>query len=1593
VSLFGATRPTTDSNASELQDLVSEFAFTFTRRDVAGNIALFAPSGIANFRSLFIEFGSINYTVHANSAYEDAFNALFATYSSSFMTLSNVNSTVTANTARVDAIGFVARTLDDVVPIFQDHVVYEYYFSIYFEAIKTDRWRFTYANTLRNATKIELDNPAFRFGSQSGPSSKKRDTASDFLLWTTLLAQVNRLDAQNARAICNSQIYQTLRVQFNGTSICDTPAVIPQIVLTQPQICIGGGYVDASCLSSNASVNSGIQTINSQGPVLLTKNFQILGTSDIGVASEPNSVRISLTGSVVRTVNGMTSDSPSGDFSITGGPGISISSGMHGFTITNIGTTVIQLPSEFYFQGPYLRKNNQSANTVWAGPAFGSGVPTFRNISDVLGIITVANGGTGLSALQGNHVLFTSANGSIVEGTLITGNGILIDRISDTVIRISVDANDPLIFIQLAVPSDLFTVVSVPITQNGTLEFTVLSQLGNQVWASPANGAMGVPAFRYLVEADIPSISATTGIHGVLPVLRGGTNNDGSSFTGSRVIMSNLAGNQLTEATVTGTNGIQITSGPGALLNVQMGGICTTEEDHSCVHKTPTLTTLSVTGSTVLGNTTTCVVPLNPSCLAISSQSCPLGALSTNCIPKDGLELNTLTVGNLVVLNTTTQLNVDILNGTAFTTEDLFVAHLHCTSNGTVTIPQSCYDMSGAVCSLGTLDESCIPNNLVTSDLQSTGTLTINALVCTQPVPENCLPVRIRSINGVQVLDFSISAGNGTSITTIPGVGIIVENTGVLSIGISAPASEFIVSNSPVTSGSGTIAITKANQPANYVWAGPTSGSSAQPTFRPLVYEDLPPINATLFLPSSVFVSDGPLSASFISQAARTFFASNGGVPAFRTFALDDLPAVASGQFLVGTGTGVNATSISIGLSVPSNLFVVTNSPITQPTGTISVSLATQIPNTFFAGPASGNTLQQPTFRPIGLADFTPMVGWDDGTLMVGVNGTAPVLARLTAGANTVITNLPGQIIISSSINASQIGTVMSVALDLPNTLFSVSGSPVTMIGTLSASLISQLANKVFASPDGASGTPSFRSLLFTDLPTLLSTQAWIGTGAKTLTAGNGVSIAFGPSSTVFSVTVTLPASVFSVASSPGLIDVTFISQTAKTFFAAPNGASGVPSFRTLVASDLPALGNGQIYIGSTGTPTVGSITAGTLITVTPGPGTLTIATTAEANTASNVNVGGVGVFKQKSGADLQFRGINAGSSKVTITNDAGNNEIDVDVSVGAIDHNSLLNFVANKHIDHSLVSITAGTGLTGGGTIAATRTISLANTAVTAGTYGSSTTSAVITVDAQGRITSATNTAISGISSANVNYTEVTSTTATSAISIASGTVVMTGMTSTPASGTYMATFSGYATITAYAVKITIGIYVDGVLVTHSKRVYDVSSAPSNVSGASPGTTTFLHMSTQAVLTVTGSNVVTVQWSVTNSGVTTFAMLNNGSNDWFVNRLTGYQPQILDPVLFVNEGGVYTFTNGGGASHPLSIKTTYQTNGSGNRYTTGVVGTPATTGNLVWTVAVGAPTVLYYQCENHNSMSGSIVVMTVSAVANERSLELIKLS
>lgn len=75
-----------------------------------------------------------------------------------------------------------------------------------------------------------------------------------------------------------------------------------------------------------------------------------------------------------------------------------------------------------------------------------------------------------------------------------------------------------------------------------------------------------------------------------------------------------------------------------------------------------------------------------------------------------------------------------------------------------------------------------------------------------------------------------------------------------------------------------------------------------------------------------------------------------------------------------------------------------------------------------------------------------------------------------------------GEWVLTSSGGSGGGGTVTSVGLSMP-AIFAVTGSPVTGSGTFGVAFNSQTANLLFASPNGSSGTPLFRTLVKADLP------------------------------------------------------------------------------------------------------------------------------------------------------------------------------------------------------------------------------------------------------------------------------------------------------------------------------------------------------------------------------------------------------------------------------------------------------------------------------------------------------------------------------
>jgi hypothetical protein len=627
---------------------------------------------------------------------------------------------------------------------------------------------------------------------------------------------------------------------------------------------------------------------------------------------------------------------------------------------------------------------------------------------------------------------------------------------------------------------------------------------------------------------------------------------------------------------------------------------------------------------------------------------------------------------------------------------------------------------------------------------------------------------------GTSVIASNLTGTGGITIT--PGTGTItigtIYNGTVTSVGLSLPSSLLTVvpSSTPITMGAGTLQATLTPQGGNLVFASLANGTTGTPLFRSLVDADLPPhvTSVALALPGAVFsvsgspvTTTGTLTGAFVTQGARAFFAGpttgSDAAPSFRVIALSDLPpltaagsllvAVTGGNVtsgtLIGAGgitvtnnglgnitlTGSGGTVTSVGLTVPAAEFNVTNSPLTGAGGTLVIGKLPQMANKFWAGPVSGASAA-PTFRSMTVDDFAP-INLLNGQLLIGSTGGAPVAANLVNGSNIVITNTAGGIMISASINASAIGTVHSVDMTVPGALLTVAGGPVTTYGTFNVALAPQSANQVFLSPNGASGTPSFRTMLTEDLPQLGAGQIFYGnslgqTVISYLTAGTGISlnytlgtltIATNTSASVSSVGLAMTGPLYTVSGSPvtaaGTLTATLNTQAANTFFAGPTtNPASVPTFRAITLADFPPLQNGQIYMGQNGVPVVSGLSAGSGITITNGMGTITISSSVvsgETNTASNVGTAGVGVFKQKTGVDLEFKklySVNAG--KLVITDDTANSRITFAIDDPWIDHDVLMNYIAAEHVDHNTVSILAGTGLTGGGTIAATRTLSL---------------------------------------------------------------------------------------------------------------------------------------------------------------------------------------------------------------------------------------------------------------------------------------------
>jgi hypothetical protein len=411
-----------------------------------------------------------------------------------------------------------------------------------------------------------------------------------------------------------------------------------------------------------------------------------------------------------------------------------------------------------------------------------------------------------------------------------------------------------------------------------------------------------------------------------------------------------------------------------------------------------------------------------------------------------------------------------------------------------------------------------------------------------------------------------------------------------------------------------------------------------------------------------------------------------------------------------------------------------------------------------------------------------PAVDLSDATEVAGVlprsqGGTGQNITTLNSGAlwftdgiHTLLQSpvgTLGQVLKSSGSGAPfwdtvpGTGTVTSVGLAMPS-IFNVSGSPITISGTLTADLANQTANTVFAGPSaGSASPPIFRALVNDDVPTTLTGKT-INASLNTLSNIANASLT-NSSLTIGSTAISLGST---SASLSGVSSITLTGDPSTALQVATkqyvdNVAEGLDVKASCIAATTA-----NITLSGPQTIDGVSIVAGNRVLVKD-----------QTNTAENgIYVAAGSTWSRSSDTDTwdSLRGAFTFVEQGSLYADTG--------WVCTVDAGGTLGTSPVTWSQFAgLGAYVAGTGLTLTGT-----TFSITNTAVTPASYGAADKTLTATVNAQGQLTALADTPIA-IANTQVSGLGTMSTQAANNVAITGG--VINGTTIggvTPAAGTF---------------------------------------------------------------------------------------------------------------------------------------------------------------------------------------------------------------
>lgn len=170
---------------------------------------------------------------------------------------------------------------------------------------------------------------------------------------------------------------------------------------------------------------------------------------------------------------------------------------------------------------------------------FGASVDSAEIANGTIADADIATGTIGLDKLNGAYA------GCSVGETLTIGVGPVVECGSAV-------GTGTVTSVALSVPAG-FTVSGSPVTTSGTLALGLSTQTANTVWAGPSTGSPAAPAFRALVNADLPLSGVGAGTYSSVTVNTAGVVTAGSANQSLSTVTGTLAvgngGTGLTTAT------------------------------------------------------------------------------------------------------------------------------------------------------------------------------------------------------------------------------------------------------------------------------------------------------------------------------------------------------------------------------------------------------------------------------------------------------------------------------------------------------------------------------------------------------------------------------------------------------------------------------------------------------------------------------------------------------------------------------------------------------------------------------------------------------------------------------------------------------------------------------------------------------------------------------------------------------------------------------------------------------------------------------------------------------------------------------------